>query len=141
MWRTKHVSTNRRQRNREIHLMPSTKKTKTSPVPRMVFVNLADHYGGNVTFAELAGALAGQEQNPAVRAMLQLLRFQLGASRTHEVTDLASAAQRDYGSGAASATEQVIEWAHLLMKRDTERPALAGLRAQYGKPMAESGQA
>ncbi len=97
----------------------------------MVFVNLADHYGPSMTFAELAGALAGQEGNPAVRALLQMLRFQLGLSRAHEVMPGASGAERDYGSGAAMATEQVIEWAHLLIKRDTERGALGELRAQF----------
>lgn len=115
--------------------------TKSKSTPRLVFVNLAEHYGGNLTFAELAGALAGQEGNPAVRALIQMLRFQLGASRSHERMPGASSGERDFGAGAAFATEEVIEWAHLLIKRDTERGALAELRAQYGKPMPESGQA
>lgn len=106
---------------------------KAKPQPRLVFVNLAEHYGGNMTFAELAGALAGQENNPAVQAILQMLRYQLGASRSHERIPGASSGERDFGAGGAFATEEVIEWTHLFIKRDTERGALAELRAQYGK--------
>jgi hypothetical protein len=117
---------------------PTSKKPAASP--RIVFVNLAEHYGPSMTFAELAGALAGQENNPAVRAMLQMLRYQMGLARSHEVTDGATGSQRDYGAGAASATEDVIEWAHLLIKRDTERDALTGLRAQFASKAKVSAQ-
>lgn len=99
--------------------------------PRMVFVNLAEHYGGTLTFAELAGALGGQEENPVVRAIVQLLRYQLGAARVHERVPAATAAERDFGAGGALATEEVIEWIYLLVKRDTDRPALAELRGQF----------
>lgn len=97
----------------------------------MVFVNLAEHYGGNLTFAELAGALAGQEGNPAVRAMMQILRFQLGCSRTHELLPNAGASVRDYGAGAAMLTEETIKWAHLLIKRESESKELGELKAQF----------
>lgn len=107
---------------------------KPTASPRLVFVNLAEHYGPNLTFAELAGALAGQEGNPAVRAIIQIMRYQLGMARTHEVTDGATGPQRDYGAGAASATEQVLEWVHLLIKRDSKRRALEALKVEYEKP-------
>lgn len=115
-----------------------TASKKPVASPRVVFVNLAEHYGGNMTFAELAGALAGQEGNPAVRALVQMLRFQLGLSRSHERMPGASSGERDFGAGAAMATEEVIEWAHLLIKRDTERGALGELRAQFGTKSAAS---
>lgn len=97
----------------------------------MVFVNLAERYGANMTFAELAAALGGQEGNPAVRAVLQILRYQLGASRAHERVPGATAEERTFGSGAAFVAEETIEWVDLLVKRDVERPALRELKEQY----------
>jgi len=119
--------------------MPTKSKTKSKPSttatpPRLIFINLSATYGAPMTFAELVAALAGQEQNPAVRALMQLMRHQLGASRTHEQLPAAAPGERDYGSGSAICAETLLSWSHLLVTRQTDAPQLGELKGEFPEP-------
>lgn len=106
-------------------------------VGRMVFLNLAEHYGAGMTFSELAKALGGQEHNPVLRAVVQVLRYQLGAARAHELAPTATHSERDYGAGAARVTEDSLNWLHLLAKHEKNSSQLAELRGAFPDPKLE----
>ncbi len=114
--------------------MKITRK-KSSPQsknpPRIVFVNLAGEYGPPMTFSHLASALAGQSTNPSVRAVLQILRLQLGMAREHERDPNQP---RDYASGAAAAADTTMEMIYHLINRNFEHGLLAELRANFPDP-------
>ena len=105
--------------------------TPKAPPPRLVFVNLAQDYGPSLPFSQLAAALAGQEGNPAVRAVMQVLRLQLGLAREHERMPAQS---RDYAAGAAASADTSLEMLHHLMHRNFEHSILADLRQNFPDP-------
>ena len=104
----------------------------STPVRTMV-INLAD-YGAPLTFTQMSAALAGRGADPALRAVMQILRHQLGAARTHELVPGASAGERDYGAGAAGVTETSITWLHLLVQHRPGADQLAELRTHFPEP-------
>jgi len=115
----------------------STPKKKQEP--RIVFVNLAGEYGPPMTFSHLASALAGQSTNPTVRAVLQILRLQLGMAREHERDPNQS---RDYASGAAACADTAMEILYHLINRNFEHGLLNELRANFpdAKPVPHAQQ-
>ncbi len=114
-----------------------TNAATAAKVERPLIINLAD-YGGTLTFTQLSAALAGRQNDPAVRAVFQVLRHQLGASRSHELVPGASGGERDYGAGAAGVTETSILWLHLLVQHRPEADALGELRTEFPDPKPES---
>lgn len=115
-----------------------TKKTPSPPRParsaRIVFINLAGEYGPPLTFSHLAGALAGQATNVAVRAVMQILRLQLGMAREHERDPNQS---RDYASGAAAATDTTMEMIYHMINRNFDHGLLAELKANFPDPQVK----
>lgn len=119
---------------------PKSPRLSSAPPPRLIFTNLPDHYGPPMTFPELVAALAGQQGNPAVRALVQLMRHQMGAARQHELLPSTAPGERDYGSGGAVSAETLLTWTHLLVGRQVDAPQLGELRGQFPAPEKAQGQ-
>lgn len=106
------------------------KKSTLAPPP-FALINLNPLFGPPMTFADLAMALAGQEGNPAVRAMMQVLCFELQLARGHEEMPAVQPGERDYGAGAASSVNSGIRNLTLLVTRKFDAGELGALRQQF----------
>lgn len=115
-----------------------TKRKSVTTPPPFALINLNPIFGPPMAYAELAGALAGQEENPAVRAMMQVLCFELQLARGHEEMPAVQPGERDYGAGAASSVNSGIRNLTLLVTRKFEAGELGALRAQFGAQKSEA---
>jgi len=87
-----------------------------------------------LSWPEMIRALDTKRQDPAVRAIMQLLDYELSCARSHEELADATLSQRSFGAGGAKLATKAITVIHLLATGQGKSEALKEWRDRFGAP-------